>query len=88
MATYAVWFEGNRVKKVENVTEQFKELFDHLDGDLTWATFLLAEELGASAVVGGNTVNEAVAEAAKICGIDEIEDWPGDIGEIFRPYWA
>jgi hypothetical protein len=84
--TYAVWFEGKKVKKVEDVSEEWGEVFEEHGGvdyaDSEQVAAELRGKLGASAVVYANSLEMAVAEAAEACGIDEIESEPDEI-----PYW-
>jgi hypothetical protein len=72
MKTYAVWFEGNKVKKVEDVTEQYEKLVSEgVEGEN--AADILQDETKASAVAVGHDKTEVIAEAAEIMGIEEIE---------------
>jgi uncharacterized protein YabN with tetrapyrrole methylase and pyrophosphatase domain len=84
--TYAVWFKGKRVEKIEDVSEEWGELYEKHGGAGRASGEQVAAELekilGASAIIYANSLEMAVAEAAEACGIDEIESEPDEL-----PYW-
>lgn len=68
--TYAIWFEDSDIKKVLDVTDHYRELTTNENDER--AANIVREETGASVVVGGNTVQEAIVTAAEMFGVDAL----------------
>lgn len=74
MKIYAVWFNNNKVTRVEDVSTRYDELMEgicHHDGEQ--AANKIEEETGASAVVAARSRTEAIGYAAEAIGLDEVE---------------
>mgnify|MGYP001394643111 CR=1 FL=1 len=72
MKTFAVWFHGNKVARIEDVTDWHDDIMRGYELDGEQAATEIQKATDASAVVVAHDRSEAIAEAAKVVGLEEV----------------